>query len=392
MRMRDHIHQAAVMASALVMAAALCGCEKKAAAKTEPSVAVRAELPVKMTFQDKIRLQGNVEPKEYADVCARTDGTIYVMKVEEGDAVKPGQLLFQSDKIQLESQVEVARQQLKVAETQEDVERGKLAIAEATWQKAKKDYERSAKLVKVNAIAQSTYETDELLQTQAELNVRLAKAAVNAASAQVEQARSNLSIAQKYYEDSLIRAPFDAVVTDRYKEMGEYAKKGDKVLRLEQPDQLEIALLLSSKYYPRVVEGKTTVVIYAEDGTVLSSVPVSYRSPVINSSTRTFEIKITLVKQRKLVSGMLCDVDLILAEKEGYGVPTEAVLPRGGERFAVFTPKAGVAHELKVTPGLTDKGFTELVGLKDPAHTAVVCEGQGFINEGSSVTLANETK
>lgn len=370
----------------LIFFAAGCGKKKKQEAK---KTGVMLTMPKFMKFQNRIRLQGNIEPKEYALICAKTDGTIDVMDVDEGDRVKPGQILFQSDKLNLESLLEVARKNLKVEESKAREAEANLMLSEAKLKKAMKDYDRNKRLLDVKAISDDNFEKVELSLREAHINFRIAATTVNSAKTQVEKAESNLTIAQKYYDDSQVRALFPAVVTKRYKEPGEYAKQADCIVRLENPDRLELTLLLSSKYYIQVVPGKTKVLIYSETGKKYKETFVTYKSPTIDLDSRTFEIKIDLREKNSFVSGMLCDVDIILEENKGYGVPNDAVMVRGEGRVLLFTVKDEKAEELPVTPGISDKGYTQIRNFTASNLVPVVVQGQAFLNDGALVKVVN---
>ena len=58
------------------------------------------------------------------------------------------------------------------------------------------------------------------------MQVKSAQAAIANAEAQLKQAEGNLVIAQKNLTDSVVRAPFHCIVTDKYVEQSEYVSVG----------------------------------------------------------------------------------------------------------------------------------------------------------------------
>jgi multidrug efflux pump subunit AcrA (membrane-fusion protein) len=367
----------------------LSGCEERKAIEL-PAVKVEITQPTNMLFRETIRIQGNVEPREYAEICARTEGTIDSMMIEEGELVHKGQELFQSDKLNLESMVKVAEQDLKVARTKVNEARSALSISEAKLAKAQTDYERSRTLLNTPAISKDAYEQRELEWKQAQLLVQQARATLTSAYVKVEQAASNLEISRKLYDDSRIKAPISGVVTHRYREAGEYARKGDPVLRVENPNDLEISLLLSSRYYSRIHPGKTLVIIHRRNGNGAkeATAVVKYRAPSIDPLSRTFEVKIAVPDGCGLVSGMLCEVDLVLEEENGTGVPTNAILVRSEERRIIFIADGTTAKEVAVVPGITTRGYTQLTSSDELPETVIV-KGQSFLNNGTPVEVVN---
>jgi RND family efflux transporter MFP subunit len=367
-----------------------CGSRRERA--DEKKIKVETAVPQSLKFRDTIRSYGNVEPKDHVKICARTEGVIDEMKVDEGDYVTKGQLLSQLDKMHLESLIEVEQQNLNLAATRVKEAQGWLDISKAENHKAGVDFERSKKLTESNIETKDAFEKKQLLYTKSQLQIELSGAGLKLAEAHQKQAESNLTIAHKKYNDSLIRAPYNAVVTHQYFQQGEYAKMGDGILRLENPERLEISILLSSVYYPRLKPGLTPALIYGEKGEKITEVPVSYRAPYIDPQSRTFEIKIDLPPGQGFVSGMLCEVELVLEERQGFGVPQDAIIPRDGGEVVVFTVKDGKAAAVKVRTGIEDQGYVELLNLPHPDRTPVVVSGQNFLNDGIAVEVRHAGK
>lgn len=372
----------------IFLACCLCSCSEKGG-KAIRCVNVEISKPKLMKFQKKLRVQGNIEPKDDADICARIDGAIDVMHVREGVSVKKGDVLFQSDRIALENHVEVAKQNVNVAETKLSAALIQHEIAKTTMEKTGIDFKRAKKLVASNAISKNAYEIAELHNKQAFANVKSAEANAAHAKAIVELSRSRMKIAIKELDDSMIKSPIDGVVTSLIKELGEYAKMGDCVLRVENVKELEISILLSSNYYAMITPGKSNTAIYNLNGEKLTESIISYRSPSIDPTSRTFEIKIDLPPNNKLVSGMLCSIDLIFVEKMAYGVPSEAVIKRSGNRTIVFIPNKNQAKSIDVECGISDNSYTEVknIGGKE---LFVIVKGQAFLDDGTPIKVIDK--
>ena len=142
---------------------------------------------------------------------------------------------------------------------------------------------------------------------------------------------------------------------------------------------------LETIYYPSITP-ETTVVLSLH-GLELCRAKLSYISPSIDSLTRTFEIKADLPQQGNLISGTLCDVAVVLAEREGLGLPSDAILSRAGGQSVVFAVNNGMAEELPATTGFTTDGFTEILNANDLQDRQFVIEGQYFLNNGSRIEI-----
>ena len=364
----------------------LSGCKEEKIEKT-PAVKVVLAKPINMQFQEKLGVQGNVKAKDHADICARIDGTLNVLLVSEGIFVKKNQLLFQTDKINLENQIEISKQSIKVAET--TVKRSEVDLQRTIikLEKDHVDYKRASILVSKNAISKTSFEKVELTWKDSGALVKLAEVVLEHSKASLEQSKGNYAIAKKRLEDSMVRAPFAGVITHKYIEEGEYAKKGEPILKLQNPDLLETSFLISAKYYNRIFPGETPAEIISSGDKHNIMAKVSYRAPSIDPVTRTFEIKIDLPHKNGFVSGMLCGVNLILSSHKAYGVPNEAVMLKGNHKYVVFGVSKGKAEMIEVKPGIVEDNYTELLNGKQLAKTEIVVQGQSFLNNGTSVQI-----
>ena len=202
----------------------LSGCKEDGTEKP-PAVKVVIAKPVYMLFQDKLGVQGNVKPKDHADICARIDGTLNVLLVSEGDYVKKGQLLFQTDKINLENQIAISAQSIKVAETSVKRAEVDLQRSKIKFEKDHLDYDRAVTLIAKNAIAKTSYEKAELIWKDSGALIKLAEVVLEHSKASLEQSKGNYAIAKKRLEDSMVRATFAGVITHKYIEEGNMPKK-----------------------------------------------------------------------------------------------------------------------------------------------------------------------
>ena len=155
---------------------------------------------------------------------------------------------------------------------------------------------------------------------------------------------------------------------------------------MENQKKLEVNCFISSIYYNSVITGKT-LARFDLDGKSAGEALVSYRSPSIEPLSRTFKIKVAVPEKTELVSGLLCGVSLILNERDGYGVKSEAIMHRNNGRKIVFISENGVAKEVNVKTGIEFDGFTEILNASDLQGKQVVVVGQTFINAGDRLGL-----
>ncbi|MBE6404635.1 MAG: efflux RND transporter periplasmic adaptor subunit [Lentisphaerae bacterium] len=217
----------------------------------------------------------------------------------------------------------------------------------------------------------------------ADAEIKSAKANIDNAEAQLKQAQSNLNIALKNLADSKQTAPFDCTVVETYVEEKEYVSNGTKILKIENLDLLEVVCYISAVYYNEIVENKTKVEISA-DGKKYADAVVTYKAPSIDPQSRTFKVKAIVPGKSGLVSGMLCNINIILEEKEAYGLPADAVLLRANNRYIIYAAgKDKRAKSFDVKPGIVDGTYREILNPEKFLEEDIIVSGQSFVNAGA---------
>ena len=375
----------------VILIAIYSGCsddsEKTAATQYAP-IQVEVGKLKKLTFNKSILVQGNIQALDDAIISAKVAGTIDKLNVSRGDRVKKNEVLFQTDRKNLENQLRIAEQSLQVAKENCKTVEQDIKIAETNLRKAELDFERYKKLVKSRVISMTTFEDGEAAVQRTKAILQKEKTVLDYSQVKVEQAKTNLEIAGKNLADSIVTAPFNGVITDKFQEPGEYVAAGAKVLMLENIDQLEITARISSVYYDLIKIGTKVHVLL--DGRELAEVAVSYISPTIDHLSRTFEIKANLPTDLNLICGSLCDMQIILAERQGEGIESNAIIARSGGRNSIFIVRDGKVEEVYVDIGFTTDGYTEILDSHKLKNAEIVISGQYFINNNDSVIVKNQ--
>lgn len=389
--MRFHSKPTPALVATGLLATLFAGCGKPAASipsapGTEARIVVRTAAVESRTFERRITVQGTVEPKRFADVAARVDGNLDAIWVDEGDRVVASETrLFQVDPVGLSNAVVIAEQALDVSEAAVAVSLANADKARAEARKAGLDYERYARLHKDGKVSDNEYETLDTLNRQAQATVAVAEAQVELARRQARQSEASLRIARKHLADSLAVAPLSGVVSRREAEPGEQMAVGRRVLRIVDPDDLEVAAYLPAAYHADVVPGTTSFHLDVQ-GRAAGTHPVTYRSPTVDPVLRTFEIKGELKGDASpAVPGSMADLTLVFETRHGLGVPTAAILMRSGRQIA-FVVRDGRATQVELALGLQNDGWTEVrSGIREGDR--VVVEGQTLLRDGTAVTV-----
>ncbi|MEG2076394.1 MAG: efflux RND transporter periplasmic adaptor subunit [Victivallaceae bacterium] len=377
----------AVLTGATLLAA-LTGCkeeEKQSAANETKSIKVTLKNLEKARFQQKIRAQGVVKAKDTATIPARIEGIVEKIPFDEGDYVKKGDLLFEIDRTNLKNRVEICKQEIAVAETELKTAEINLELADSTKEKARIDFERAKKLQANNAISQDAYESRGLDFHQAVTAYNRTKSLIDHYKAKLEQAKTNLVIAEKNLADSIQVSPIDGVICKRDKDPGEYTKSGTDILYIENPDNMEFSTYISELYYDSIKPGQTKAIIL-KNGKPIQEFLITYRAPTIDPISRTFEVKGVVKNDKELISGTMREVDIVLNERDGFGLNADAVLIQSDNRYIIFENDNGIARAITVKPGITDRNLTEILDGDKLADKQFVVSGQAFISDQSKIT------
>ena len=379
-----------LLAASLSAAVLAAGCGKKdaasAPAESVRTLSVRARPAQPRTFERRLTVQGTLEAKNYANVASRADGNLDAIWVDEGDAVAAGETaLFQIDAANRENARAIAKQNLAVAQASLKVAEASARKTDAEARKASLDFARYERLHQDGKVSPNEFEAAEVARAQAQAGVAVAQAQVDLAQRQVKLAQANLAIAEKNLADTKIFAPISGVVSARHAEPGEQMSIGKTILRIDDLSLVEAAAYLPAQYHPEVLPGATTFRLDV-GGHPAGSHTVSYRSPTIDPTLRTFEIKGQVDAANGLaVPGQMADLTLVFESRQGLGIPSASILVRGGKP-TVFVVQDGKAIAREVQPGLQNDAWTEILSGLQPGEP-VVTEGQTQLRDGLPVDV-----
>ncbi len=343
-------------------------------------------------FEERLKVQGNIESVKVAKVSARIPGPIEAIFVSEGDLVEAGITpLFQIDSIKLQKNVEIRQQELAIARLSLKEKQARLKQANADFEKAQSDLNRFRLLWEDNSTSADNYEKALLKHKVSQAAVEHTQALIDLSGEQLKQAELALRIAEKDFADSTVYAPISGRVVTKLQEPGETAAPGKPVILIKDPEKTEISAHLPAIYYHRVKEGETQANISTE-GCPPFKQKVSFKSPVINPTLRTFQVKcLNEGGKNALIPGALAELTFILSRETSLGVESGAILNRAGGKV-VFIARNGTAHMVSIETGIENDGRTQIIskGLKE--NDVAIIRGHNLLNEGQKISLRKEGK
>jgi len=188
-------------------------------------------------------------------------------------------------------------------------------------------------------------------------------------------ARVEAQLRQALYEigQSVIRAPFPGVVTERFVQRGEYLQIGAATARLVNTADIEVRATAALDLAANVHAGQTVIVRehgIEKKGRVRTVVPVG------DDRSRQFEVRVTLANPEWLV-GTPVEVSLpTTGARTAVTVPRDALMIRQNHSYVLRVTRGNTVEQLDVTPGAGMADSVEVSGPLSPGDRLVVRGGE----------------
>jgi RND family efflux transporter MFP subunit len=214
-----------------------------------------------------------------------------------------------------------------------------------------------------------------------------ARAQREMSSDDLTRAEAQLRQAQYDIEQSVIRAPFPGMVTERFIQRGEYLQLGAATVRLVNTIDVEARATAALDLAGHVHPGQTVTV---RDHGVQKSGHVRTVVPVGDDRSRQFEVRVTLNSPEWLV-GAPVEVSLPSStERAAVTVPRDALVIRQNHSYVLRVTRANTVEELDVTPGAGIADAVEVSGPLSPGDRLVIRGGERLA-AGQAVRVIDPT-
>lgn len=305
-------------------------------------------------FEHYLSLQGSIKTLQNVMVYPEMPGILKSITVKKGQRVKKNDLMARLDDGGLAAQFEQAKSQLALAKTV---------------------FERQERLWN-QAIG------SEIQYLQAKTNFESSESAVTAFETQLEK--------------SFVRAPFEGVVDEVYKEPGVYVSPGPgaELFRVLNLDEVFVEVDVPESHVATVAKG-TKAIVHLDALTTQIEAKVSERSNVINPSNRSFKIEVALPnKEGAIKPNLTATVQLNDYSKEDAIMVLQSIVSENadGQQYCfVLRQEADIyfAERRIVQTGKTQGDFIELLsGIE--AGELLITEGAKKVTDGQQVQFINQ--
>lgn len=338
------------MATAVATFSGLVGCTGKGATNAIAAVRAVQVTRVQMAILDNtLRAVGVLTPKDEARLSFKEGGLVESIKVEEGQAVKAGQVLAVLKQAEIGASVEQARQ--ATAKAQRDLDRGKALLSDGVT--TEEQVQNLTTVFRVASAAQSGME-------------------FNAAHTRIV-------------------AAVDGVVLRKLAEANEVVQPGQTVLVLGGANRGWVVRIgLADRDAVRTHLGDTARVEFdAWPGQVFAG-RVGNISSAADSGTGIFTVEVQIDSGgARFVQGLVAKVALTpQGSSQVKVIPVQALLEANDKEAGVFVlnEAAQVVHRVSIQIGRMNAGRIEVLdGLSDGAQ--VVTDGAAFLENGEKVRV-----
>jgi len=321
-----------LLAVSIITAAAAIGCGGKVNAATAPAevekilIPVNAAAAVTRDVAQTLNFSGNIDAFRRVAIAPAVMGSrVQKIYVEEGQAVREGQLLVRMEDFQLR---------------QSEAQLGQLEA----------DYNRMASLYSRGSVTQQQYEQVRTAYTAAKAGYDLLKNSVE------------------------LRAPFSGTVIGRYVNEGEVYTGAPGVdgisgiLAIAQLGRMKIEVMAPEQDFVRMRPGQTAFVRTDAYPDIVFEGKIATVNPALSRGSRTSRVAIEINNSKQMLKpGMFAKVEVITnSVKNVLAVPSTALVMRDGEQH-VFTvenkpaPFESTPTLVKVKTGLTTDKYAQII-------------------------------
>ncbi|HEX6733575.1 MAG TPA: efflux RND transporter periplasmic adaptor subunit [Azonexus sp.] len=298
-------------------------------------------------FADDAQAVGTLKSNESVVLRPETAGRVATINFRDGAVVAKDTVLISLDAAIQEAELEQARANLALAES---------------------NHRRNQELLEKKFLSQQALENSAA-------NLKIQAAAVNLAAAKLARTR--------------IRAPFAGVVGLRNVSVGDYVKEGQDLINIEDIATLRADFRLPEAYVGRLHQGMTLDVTSDALPGARFTARLEAVDPLVDQGGRSLSARARLDnKEGKLRPGMFIRIRVLFGTRQAaLMVPEQAIMP--GAQPAVFRIVDGKAARVPVKLGVRRAAQVEIVeGLA--AGDVVVTAGQLKLRDGLAVRAVGE--
>jgi RND family efflux transporter MFP subunit len=365
---------------ALAIASALVACGKsakepeKGASASASATAAKDEKKVtlQMSPEDTLTIQsdalasgpvitGSIQPERRADLRAEVGAIVLQVLKENGEAVKKGDVLLRLDETSIRDSLTSAEEATRAAEQ--------------TLAQTQRMYERQKTLLASGMVSTTALEDAEVRRNNAQSDVAAAKSRSVSARQQLTR--------------TLVRAPFDGIVSERKVSNGDTAQVGKELIKVIDPSSMRFEGMVSADKIGVVKLGQP--VLFRVNGYPDKQFngKVKRVDPAANAVTRQVEVLVDFADNvRPGVAGLYAEGRVEAETTSSLMIPPSALVQAGDSNY-VWRIKNGTLAKVPLSIGTRDErtGRWQVLSGLQSGDMVVRVPASGF-KDGQKVELS----
>jgi RND family efflux transporter MFP subunit len=266
-----------------------------------------------------------------ASIRAEIPGSVLGVLVDPGARVSKGTPLVRIDDSAIRDMYLSAKSGVTQAELAADI--------------AKREQDRAEKLLAAGAIAQS----------QAEMARRGALGAVAA----LDDAKARLASAQKNLDNTVVKAPYDGIVSERAVNAGDIVAPGAPLVTIVDPSTMRLEGAVPADQLGTVHVGSpVTFTVTGYPGRTFNG-SISSVYPSADPQTRQVRLFARIPNSGGLVAGLFASGRIAASRHDGITAPLNAIDQRG-VKPTVARLKGGKIEKVEVVLGTRDEATEQI--------------------------------
>ena len=313
------------------------------------------------------RLPGAVQAVDTSSISFEVAGNTRAVEVEVGDRIEQGQMLANLDQEPF---------QLKVEAAEAEVSRAQARLAEK-----ESEFDRQSTLYESDWVARSAFEE--------------ALAARDSFANQVSYYESQVKLARRDLDKTILRAPFDGVIASKFVDPFQEVARGEKVFEIYREGAMEVVVSVPETMIGRIHLGLPADIGFPSEQVQSLTGEVSEVGTAA-SEANAYPVKVALADPpERVLPGMVAEVTFVLDADRGvpsYLVPVSAIVagdsPDQGYVFLYDRETSTVKKTEIGRRGVQGNQLRVSDGVAP--GDAVVVSGVTFLSDGQKVKLMPE--
>lgn len=321
-------------------------------------------------IREEVTLNGSLIAHRTSRLSTEIDGLVAEIRVDDGDRIERGAVVLLLDQA--------------LARIDVDAANARLEEARARRLESERRYRELLELQETRNVADTT--------------VSAAKAQIDIDAATVKQAKAQFERARELLQRHVVHAPFDAVVSRKLVEQGEWVETNTALAELVDIKLLRLEVSVPQFYYAGIqIDTDVTIRFDAMPDRTFEA-KVARKIPISDLASRTFRIWIDIPNdENRLAPGMSARVSLYIGARgqaSALLLPRDAVVrkPDGTAKVWVIIVEDGVTKAVpqRIETGRSYRDHIEIVHGDVSPGQQVVVRGNEILRPGQSVLVAEE--